>query len=45
MEQGRDGGVVGLSNLQHPRVDPSALETTRSGGDGASVVKKGKNVV
>ena len=28
-----DRGVVGLSDLQHLRMDSSALETNRSGGD------------
>src|SRR5215813_10455536 len=38
--QGGDGGVLGLSDLQHLCVDASALETSRSGGD--SRIRKGE---
>src|SRR5262245_335123 len=31
IEKGGDGGVVGVSDLQHPGVDTSALETSSSG--------------
>ena len=34
--QGGDGGVVGVSDLQHPRVDSSALETSGSGSGAAA---------
>ena len=41
VKQGGDGGVVGVSELQHLRVDTPALEASRSGG-AARVEKKGE---
>ena len=36
IDQGGDGGVVGVSDLQHSHLDSAALETTHSGGDATS---------
>src|SRR6266545_4892396 len=38
IEQGGDGGVVGVSDLQHSHLDSSALETSCNGGDGVSTL-------
>src|SRR6266581_680997 len=40
VSQGGDGGVVGVSHLQHPSVDAAVLE--KSGGGAARVEQRGE---